>query len=305
MLFRSEAPVRVWTDKDGNRISGAATAVGDETVEIWIASRKKTVTVAIEKLSERDQEWLAAAQAVSLVTLPAEDDGLIRLPLRVYIIRDVVMTQRDVEMDSWVSVDDVRNTLIPEVNRILAPAGIEWALERVIEQPVIRTPRYEVDLAHVIRSQRDAQGRSDPTRIPVLAGLCDWEARPRDLNCLYLLPYLGQASQGNANRPGTRAIVGMWTDKPSRGEGPPERFQLTEEGPFRIGSMARTCAHELGHNLGLVHPDEATQKVVSRLMGGRSPQGNVITPEEIKLARTHARERANFIRTWWGRVERR
>lgn len=90
------------------------------------------------------------------------------------------------------------------------------------------------------------------------------------------------------------AIVGVWTDKPSRGLKRPEKFALVEKGEFRKGSIARTCAHELGHNLGLGHPDKRTQSVFDRLMGGKR-MGYDLTEEEIGLARETARKRGEKV----------
>jgi hypothetical protein len=58
---------------------------------------------------------------------------------------------------------------------------------------------------------------------------------------------------------------------------------------MKAGSLARTIAHELGHNLTLVHPDKSIRPETGRLMGG-SKQGYALTPEEIAKARQSARK---------------
>jgi hypothetical protein len=79
-------------------------------------------------------------------------------------------------------------------------------------------------------------------------------------------------------------MLGQWTDKPSRGKRPPEKCLLVERGDFKQGSFSRTAAHELGHILGLKHPDAPP---LHRLMGGGNP-GNELTDEEKALARKTA-----------------
>lgn len=61
-----------------------------------------------------------------------------------------------------------------------------------------------------------------------------------------------------------------------------------EPEPIKAGSLARTIAHELGHNLGLNHPPKKEGGTTGRLMGGKV-QGYTLTPEEITKARTIAR----------------
>lgn len=102
----------------------------------------------------------------------------------------------------------------------------------------------------------------------------------------YLVPYLGEASQGHT-RPGQlRVFAAQWSDKASHARSAPERFALTEPLPFRKGSISRTLSHELGHILGLAHPAR-TQGVTGLLMGG-AQAGYGLTPAEIETARATA-----------------
>ncbi|NBR43189.1 MAG: hypothetical protein EBU04_10175, partial [Verrucomicrobia bacterium] len=71
-----------------------------------------------------------------------------------------------------------------------------------------------------------------------------------------------------------------WTDKASRGLNPPVKTLLSEKEPFKVGSLARTIAHEIGHTLGLNHPKSSSG--VAQLMSGG---GYVLTPAEITTAR--------------------
>ena len=132
-------------------------------------------------------------------------------------------------------------------------------------------------------------GRSDPDRIDKLDALIDYSAAPRDGIDAYIVPYLGEKSQGRAIRKQRRVFVTAWTDKYAADGAPPVRFRLTEPRPFRHGSLARTLAHELGHVLRLRHPDKTKQKTFSRLMGARKP-GYGLTDHEIARATTSARK---------------
>ena len=57
---------------------------------------------------------------------------------------------------------------------------------------------------------------------------------------------------------------------------------------MKVGSLARTVAHELGHNLGLNHPPKSEGGTIGRLMGGKV-HGYALTSEEIAKARTIAK----------------
>ncbi|MBI1396309.1 MAG: hypothetical protein GC151_10055 [Betaproteobacteria bacterium] len=130
-------------------------------------------------------------------------------------------------------------------------------------------------------------GRSDAARIRSLERLVDVSGNDSGAIDIHLVPYLGEASQGNTRRRLRRIFVGEWSDKSSHARRPPEKFQLTESPPFRTGSLSRTIAHELGHALGLKHPNKSTQTTFGLLMGGRRP-GYLLTPSEIAIARRHA-----------------
>lgn len=105
---------------------------------------------------------------------------------------------------------------------------------------------------------------------------------------IYLLPFIGSTYQGYARLGGNHIVVGVWTDKFSKGTKPPVKTLLMEPEPIKAGSLARTIAHELGHNLGLNHPPKKEGGTTGRLMGGKV-QGYTLTPEEITKARTIAR----------------
>lgn len=213
-----------------------------------------------------------------------------RLSLAVYfhIVDGLAMTRKGRLMDSWVDAADVRDTLLPEANRIWRPAGIEWTVAGIDRVAVADGELRDRTLATLLAARRDATGRADKRRVRRLDELLDTASAADNAVHVYLVPYLGAASQGNASRTKQRVFVAQWTDKPSRGKKPPERFPLVEPEPFEHGSLGRTLAHEFGHVLGLRHPDKQTQRIFGRLMGGKRP-GYALTAAEIESARARAR----------------
>ena len=223
--------------------------------------------------------------------LSARDDKQakpqITVPMQFIIVTDMAMTKRGVDMQSWVTRADIEDTVLPEVNRIWAPAGISFVATNIIERDA-RSPPDKADLLdYIVNARRDAYGRGDPKRIRAMNQLIDWSTHDDEVINIYLVPYLGETSQGNARRRAKRVFVAQFTDKPSRAQNPPARFQLTEPRPFEIGSLSRTLAHEIGHILSLKHPDRQTQTVFGQLMGGRRA-GYLLTPEQIEMARERA-----------------
>lgn len=302
----SAAEVRTWTSAEGNTIEAELITASDKEVTIRRVSDGRRFSLPLERLSEADRDWVASfafskplppAEVAKLTEIPKDSDGIIRLPLRVYIITDIELEQKGVRMSSWVAPMDIDRVVLPEINRIWKAAGIEWSIESVLEQAAADVANREEAITYIQNAKRDAAGKSDPKRMPLIHAFCDKENRHPAIHNLYFFPYLGQTSQGNARNRGNFAVIGVWTDKPSRAFRPPEKFILVEEAPFKIGSIGRTCAHELGHNLGLVHPDSATQTQFGRLMGGRKP-GCDLTPEEVKLARETGIKRAEEVLQW-------
>ena len=213
------------------------------------------------------------------------------------------MSKKGVNMTMWLTPKDVERTIVPEINRIWRPARIRWAVESIVVEQAANIPNRAETIRDIANSTRDT-----PDRQEKILSLADPRFRHKSINNLYFVPYVGQTSQGFAlfgggksvrDNPdgGSRCVVCVWTDKPSSGKRPPIRFQLTERLPFRMGSIGRTCAHELGHNLLLQHPDKQTQTEFNRLMGGRR-NGYRLLPGEISRARQVAAGRANTIIQW-------
>lgn len=208
-----------------------------------------------------------------------------RVPVRFHLVADLPMTKAGVMMEPWLEAAQIVHTVLPEVNRIWSPARIEWTLAGVDVVAAAAERRSEV-VSFVVGSRRDAEGHGDPERIRRLVSLLPTSREaPGEVN-VYVVPYLGGTSQGNATPRQRRVLVGQWTDKPSGGRRPPERCLLVEPGEFRRGSLSRTVAHELGHVLGLAHP-LPERPPFGRLMGGTRP-GDMLTEAEQLAAWTRA-----------------
>lgn len=209
------------------------------------------------------------------------------------------MNKKGVGLTSWIEKKGLEHQVLTEINRIWRPAQIEWAIEKIVEDHFsTEDSKSSEDALHqIMQSKRDDSGKSDPSRIPEIESFFTPQHLHPVVQNLHFFPYLGTTSQGHAINGGNIAHVGLWTDKPSGGNRPPKRTLLVEPLPFLIGSLGRTCAHELGHNLRLNHPSKDEQSELGRLMGGKQ-QGYTLTKEEIATARAAAIKRANTIQAW-------
>jgi hypothetical protein len=232
---------------------------------------------------------LAACTPVAGVPTLAEAQETLRLPLRVFVLTDIDMAKGGRVLRSWVTAEDIRRTILPEVNRIWSPAGIVFELVAAESRKALAPPGRRAHIEFITGAVRDSEGESDPARIDALYRLIDFEPEADGVITVVLVPYLGEASQGNARRKLRRVVVGQWTDKGKGAAGALRQFPLSEGGVFRQGSISRTVAHELGHILGLDHPDKATQTTFGLLMGGKQP-GFDLTGDEVRKARKKAKK---------------
>ena len=221
------------------------------------------------------------------ITLALEVDKTLTVPLRFHIVSNLGMNKDGLAMESWINETEIRNIVLPAVNAIWQQANIQFVVESIAVNPALDPPDKQTLIRYVVNAERDSDGESDPERIRKLEQLIDWGAHADAAINVYLVPYLGEASQGNAKRSIKRVFVAQWSDKSSKGKWAPARFALTEARPFREGSLSRTLAHELGHIFGLKHPDRKTQTIFDRLMGGKRA-GYDLTQEEIAVSRQRA-----------------
>lgn len=218
-----------------------------------------------------------------------ENDTRVVVPVKFHIVTDMPMTKDGLVMDSWVSEADIKETVLPEINRIWAPAGISFKSEKISFSRSL-APDNKTDLVnYIVQAGRDSAGKSDPERIRKLNQLIDWSQHSQTAINVYLVPYLGETSQGNARRKSKRIFLGQYSDKSTRAKRPPKPAKLTEDRPFQIGSLSRTLAHEIGHILRLKHPDKKTQAEFQLLMGGKK-QGYTLRRQDKETALRSAQE---------------
>lgn len=256
-----------------------------------------------------------------IATFAAESvDETIRLPLRVHLVtgvemvREVTTPHGEIErtaMDMPIGLEEAE-IIMQQVNDIWAPAGVEWVTEPAQGGGGIVTERAgggrlsAEKKKHLVRQvvgrERGSKVRYMDTVFPALADPANNEtvgsngtfndAKP-EMYHLYVFPYVGQTLQGTAKISGTFAIVGVFSDKRPNKTGYPKARPLVipaSSEPVlspanfpRAGALSATIAHELGHNLSLLHVDEG---MTDNLMKGHVKLR--LGPIQMKKARKQA-----------------
>ncbi len=229
---------------------------------------------------------------LSLATpLHAESEQeLLKLPLRVHLVTGVNMI-REFTSEKGKVYKTVMNTpltvkstqpIMDQVNDIWAPSGIEWVTDPaqggggIVSEKAgggkLSKERLDKLATLVVNRSREIRGRHMELVFPALADPANNESikddgrfasKKPEMYHLYLFPYVGQTLQGTAHCPGTFAIVGAFSDKRPNEKGHPKRrpdlipgkgkLALSARNFPEAGALSATIAHELGHNLSLVH----------------------------------------------------
>ena len=232
---------------------------GDLTSSIITSGTVDTSSTGSYTISYSISDATGNSASVTRTVVIVED--YIELNIRIHLMQSEAWIHPLVsEMNMWVTESDVRQTIIPEMNLIWSQASIEWKVEGIINEPIVEYNGFEEDVEYIINSKRDDQGRSDKARLPLLYNLMNPSYLSSEIELeknlfhIYIFPFIGNTSQGNAMRPfGFHSVVGCWTNK-HNGGGNPQKTLLTEpHSEIDRGSLARTISHELGHVLGLSH----------------------------------------------------
>ena len=144
---------------------------------------------------------------LALVKTPEKNDnpnGLIQLPLRVRIITNIDLERKGTKMNMWVTPDNFKTTILPEINKIWKAANIQWVLEDIREQPAADLPNKDKLATYIQNSSRNGPKSKTAQRIPNLHRLSGSARGHSVIHNLYLFPYIGQTYQGVA------ALGGNW-----------------------------------------------------------------------------------------------
>lgn len=223
---------------------------------------------------------------LEVLSEPFEIKEELTIPLHFHIMTGVNMEVKGKFLEPWVTSPMLSESVIPEINRIFHKAGIKFKATINVEPPTL-VNKHEL-IQTIQKSDRTNQIEGNTSLLQLL----DQSKRhPSSLN-IYLFPFIGSTREGFYSRNRNPYIaVGVWTDKATNGSKPPTKTNLTENTPFRIGSLSRTIAHEIGHSFGLFHPvsdlyNTPIRANQGRLMGGTT-KGYNLTTEEIEIARNH------------------
>lgn len=198
------------------------------------------------------------------------------VPIRVHLLTGAEFPADGTRIDLWLTPEEFTKEVLPEMNCIWQPAGVQWRVESLVVEAAAKSPAAGAALAE-IKLQAKEIGPAIRTLLPEPAG------SPRNVIDLYLLPSIG-AANGIAYPKDRIAVVSIWR-QPGKRAYHHAPLVLTEP-PYV--SVAKTCAHELGHNLGLKHPDPGLK---GRLM--IAGPGLELTADEIATARREAKALAD------------
>ncbi len=249
--------------------------------------------------------------SILLLSSPVIGQETLNLKLHVHIMRDIEMKVQSESMtNDHISKENIANEVLPEVNRIWSQANINWELVGVYDEDAVKKgyrqipagyPKNYKKLINIVeKGRRDSSGRPDSRRqIPLFLFMQPGnriklsEFGQNNFH-IYLYPFIGNTSQGNAMKGrdedsfGFHTVIGSWTNKHNKG-GIPERVKIVEDWKkwtkIKRGSLSRTIAHEIGHVIGLRH----NRCEGNCLMGPK--HGYKLTNKQIRRARNFAKKR--------------
>ena len=197
-------------------------------------------------------------------SLQSNEIEIIKLKLKVHLIQTSPWVHNSgVELSTWVTVNNFKQTIITELNTIWKQANIKWAIDSIPEEPIFETDNLQEKINYVLESNRDGPF---PDRLTYLEDFTQPGSRiEKDEDGsfffhVYLFPFTGNTRQGTAIRwrnnneiSFLETFIGTWSNKHNNGGVPEKCLLIEDQNEFVRGSLSRTIAHELGHLLTLQH----------------------------------------------------
>lgn len=207
-------------------------------VMVWKRSRAAIVGSFAEPARERC--WSLCKE----ICLPdASCFPILILPLRIHLARGD-------ELGCALDPETCRDQLLPIVNSYWEQAGIQWMLNDVVEKhwsddgsidmTALRTQIWSLNRDPATGMMAD----KDVRRKIFLENLLPDHHLRMDTYDVYFFDLVGQQSQGCCISEATHTVI--------MGRRSTKGYHTPTERP--IECLGKTCAHELGHALGLKHP---------------------------------------------------
>ena len=178
--------------------------------------------------------------------------------------------------NNHINETNIYNEILPEINNIYRPANILWVIESILDEDVNKGIRDAAEngndlddsaIEQIKQKFLNCQLNSDRDNSDYITTILYYMMDPDNKSSsveltgnlfhIYIFPFYSNTLQGNAMwNFGNHAFVGSWSNKYTGGD-VPYQSALTEDsdeyGAITIGSLSRTIAHELGHDLNLQH----------------------------------------------------
>ena len=207
----------------------------------------------------------------------------VSVPLKVVLVRGLVASRYDKDLDNPMKREDFENLIVPETAKVWSQAAIEWSPVEIVEHTVnnAATKRnYLLDTA----SMKPEMKRQE--RVPKLRTLRSLvrELRADKGVTVLVVPFVLPNSPAVGFRGRSSLVIGAWRER--RGEHGREvgLSPLTEARPFKNGSLARVLSLMLGRQLG-------AQNFPCKeycLVGRSRPRGYLLSAQQIAGTRQKA-----------------